>query len=41
MVATDEVWEIYWHPDAVTHGRMLMAPTLEELIELINEENRK
>ena len=36
-IDTDEIWEIFWHPETPCGSHRAVAPTLEEALELANE----
>jgi hypothetical protein len=36
MIKTNEIWELYWHPNTPVLSTTIAAPTLEELLEICN-----
>ena len=39
MVATDEIWELQWYPRTPIGFNLVVAPTLERVLELANVED--
>lgn len=39
MIDTNEIWELFWHPDTPIGSFSYVAPTLEELLVFSNEED--
>lgn len=36
-ISTDEIWELQWYPDTPVGFKLVLAPTLKELLELAKE----
>jgi hypothetical protein len=37
-IATNEIWEMHWYPETPIGFICVVAPTLEELLQIVNEE---